>query len=397
MSTNEKTASVVDTLAAAELITTGALNSQTSKSAEQRINEASVDETSLVESGCGVQKTGTNEECIKNNIVNIPLSPKIYWVETEKLQLNPLSDNIYGSDVPATLLASIKENDIRSPLIVSKSTMKVLSGNTRLRVAQQLSKEKIPVVFVEANLTEEDEQNLILSHNVARDKTNEMRVREYNCYLEIEKKLANQRRASPRSSTAKVQKFAPSKSREIAAEKVGVSHTSLETGVKVVQAIDSLLEQGQVDNAKRLRKVLEENGFSGAKNLAINQKWLSEADSKKTAKVRKSTKSTQKPSVEEQSASLKDLAQSQEALTETCQEPPPDPTTPESADLPQPLLPAVATSEVELAFINMRAVKTFLDGVDVTKLTEDVRAKIGEEIGSINVAARVAGLTIKAV
>jgi hypothetical protein len=160
MSTNEKTASVVDTLAAAELITTGALNSQTSKSAEQRIKQASVDETSLVESGCGVQKTGTNEECIKNNIVKIPLSPKIYWVETEKLQLNPLSDNIYGSDVPATLLASIKENDIRSPLIVSKSTMKVLSGNTRLRVAQQLSKEKIPVLFVEANLTEEDEQNL---------------------------------------------------------------------------------------------------------------------------------------------------------------------------------------------------------------------------------------------
>jgi len=397
MSTNEKTTSVADALTAAELTSPRVLNAAHSQPSKEHLAGATLDAVPASEVGDLVQKTASDEGDILETGGDTSFSSKIQWVDTESLHVNQLSDNIYGSDVPAALLASIKENDIQSPLIVSKAGMRVLSGNTRLRVALQLSIKKVPVLFFDKDLTDEEEQNLVLSHNVAREKTNEMRVREYKCYLDIEKKRAKQRVSAERKGPAKVQNFAPSKSREIAAEKVGASHTSLETGVKVVEAIDRLLELGESDNAKRLRKVLEENGYSRAKTLAVNQNWITEDAIAKASKTRQSAKSAQKSPLKEQSERPQELSQSDVSVPERGEDAPTNPAVSERADDTHATLPVVDPSKVESAFEQMMALETFLRDVDSAQFTDEVQTRIGAGIGKINAAALIAGFTIKGV
>ena len=358
MSTNEKTTSVADALAAAELTVPRAAGE-------------------------------IQPDCTPS------LSAEIHWVEPDKLHLNPLSDNIYGSDVPAALLASITENDIQSPLIVAKVSMKVISGNTRLRVAQQLSKVKVPVLFVETDLTGEEEQNLVLSHNVSRDKTNEIRVREYECYLDIERELAKQRVAAGKKGAATVPNLAPSKSRNVAADKVGGSHSSLETGLKVVKAIDKLTSDGKIQEASRLRKVLNENGYSPAKNLAVNQGWLVE-DSPKVAKRSKSAALPDPVPAAVLEASFKTDLVKATSLEE--QEVPHGgselaPETVVEGDVLQHCADSQALDGLFKAFEEIEA---FLLGEDVARLSEGLKMQIGERLGKINAAAICDGITIKA-
>jgi hypothetical protein len=132
----------------------------------------------------------------------------MHWLESNTLQANPLSESIYGDAMTDSIRASVREDGIQSPLVVCKNGLKVISGNTRLRVAKELGITKVPVLFVECELTSEEEQNLVLSHNVAREKTNEMKVREYRCYLEIEKGQAKQRAAEGKKGPVKVPNLA---------------------------------------------------------------------------------------------------------------------------------------------------------------------------------------------
>ncbi len=395
MSTNEKTKSVADALVAPELTLPRVLNTELSRPAKKPIEEGTVDAFPSMDGDDVVDNAVSKKLGAPTTRGNTSFSSEIQWCDTETLRINPLSDTIYGSDVPPALLASITENDIQSPLIVCKVTMKILSGNTRLRVAQQLSKEKVPVLFVDGDLTEAEEQNLVLSHNVARDKTNEMRAREYKCYLDIEKKRAKQRVEAGRSGTAQVQNFALPKSREIAAEKVGASHTSLDTGVKVVATIDRLLELGEFDNAKRLKKVLEENGYSSAKALAVNQNWLSEGGNAQPTKTRKGAKSASKSSPDQQEHS-QELARHEAPSLETCAEAAPNQARAETPADAQGPLPIVEPSKVEAAFEQMRALEAFLRDVDSAQFTDEVQTRIGAGIGKINEAALIAGFTIKA-
>ncbi len=320
------------------------------------------------------------------------LAARIHWVEPDKLHLNTLSDKIYGRDIPVALLASITENDIQAPLIVAKLSMTVISGNTRLRVAQQLSKEKVPVIFVETDLTREEEQNLVLSHNVSRDKTNEMRAREFGCYLQIEKELARQRAATGRIAASKVPNLAPTKSRTIAADKVGASHGSLETGLKVVTTIDRLVADGKGAEAERLRKVLNENGYSPAKNLAVNQRWLVE-DKRKVAKRSKSSAlPAPDPLAVLEPASIPDLLnatsfEAQEAFEGGSDE------AFEVGDRQD----GNDSQEQYAVFKAFEEIEAFLQGAEVFLLSEASKMKIGERIGKINSAAICAGITIKAI
>ena len=70
------------------------------------------------------------------------------------LKLNPLSESIYGefsllSEDDAILFASIKNEGILEPLIVTKSYL-VISGNRRLRVANFLNEiENVPIIYSE--------------------------------------------------------------------------------------------------------------------------------------------------------------------------------------------------------------------------------------------------------
>jgi site-specific DNA-methyltransferase (adenine-specific) len=90
------------------------------------------------------------------------------------LKLNPLSESIYGefsllSEDDAILFASIKNEGILEPLIVTKSHL-VISGNRRLRVANFLNEiENVPVIYSEI---EDDDvtEYLFIQYNQQRIK-----------------------------------------------------------------------------------------------------------------------------------------------------------------------------------------------------------------------------------
>jgi hypothetical protein len=382
MSTNEATISATNVLAAFDL--------PVPKAAPAEPSEGGQSEAVFPSHATQGKKTATSTDlgtpCAEHTM---PLGEQVHWIEPERLNPHPESERIYGTAIPAELRDSIATNGIRTPLIVAKGSMVVLSGNTRLKVALQERTAKVPVVFVEGDSTEEAELDLVLTHNVARDKTREMRVREYRAYLGIAKELAKQRASAPRGVTAEVQKFAPRKSREIAADKVGASHASLETGVKVVEAIDRLTDRGEKENAERLRKVLEEHGFSSAKNLAANQRWLLEdATTESTTKKRSQRKAKQHKA--------DDSAARDEAPTECLPEEPL--ASDESHLVDEGLLPLVSgeASKVDLVLQQITEVESFLLNSNASRFSEEVRATIGRRIGSINAAALAAGFCIEA-
>ena len=325
---------------------------------------------------------------------NLPITGVVELVETHCLHPNPLSDSIYGSAVPESLVQSIMDNGISQPLVVCKPNLKLISGNTRLRIAKQLGVRQVPVLFLDVEFTREEEENLILAHNSVRVKTNEMLVREYMSHRKIEKKLAEQRVANGRGRPARVQTFTPSKSREIAAKKVGVSYTSLEAGVKVVEAIDRLLEQGKPDDAARLRTVLEENGYSPAKNFASKQKWLpedeqdAERNSKSAANPKPAPSAVLKPLPVPDSS----IHQMQEAPKTEQQ----DPVVPvEKAEDSGVIEKTMDTQALEAFFKSLDDVEVFLKGGHVEFLSEKLKEKIGAKLAALNLAAICGGITLR--
>ena len=319
----------------------------------------------------------------------------MHWLEPDTLQANPLSELIYGNAMTDSLRASVREDGIQSPLVVCKDGLKVISGNTRLRVAKELGMAKVPVLFVEGELTSEEERNLVLSHNVAREKTNEMKVREYQCYLEIEKGQAKQRAEGVKKGSVKVPNLAPAKSRDVAADKVGGTHSSLQTGLKVVEAIDRLTADGRVDEATRLRKVLNENGYSPAKNLAVSQLWLAKNKSKGELGSKSAENSEPAPSAILEPSPTPAVGKGtttepqeapqagSELATERAQE----------AGVPQH---GVESQVLDALFKAFDEIAAFLSGEDVALLSEELKVRIGARLGTVNALAICEGITIKA-
>jgi DNA modification methylase/ParB-like chromosome segregation protein Spo0J len=95
-------------------------------------------------------------------------------VNKSLLELNPLSESIYGefsllSEDDAILFASIKNEGILEPLIVTKSHL-VISGNRRLRVANFLNEiENVPVIYSEID-DDDVTEYLFIQYNQQRIK-----------------------------------------------------------------------------------------------------------------------------------------------------------------------------------------------------------------------------------
>jgi ParB-like chromosome segregation protein Spo0J len=323
---------------------------------------------------------------------NPPITGVVELLDIHRLQPNPLSDSIYGNEVPESLVQSIMDNGISQPLVVCKPNLKLISGNTRLRVAKQLGVRQVPVLFLDVEFTREEEENLILAHNSARVKTNEMLVREYMSFLRIEKKLAEQRVANGRGRSERVQNFTPSKSREIAAKKVGVSYTSLEAGVKVVEAIDRLIDQGRLDDAERLRGVLEKNGYSPAKNLAAKQRWLIEYERDTEGSSKSAANPKPAPSAVLKPLPVPDSSRHQvQEAPETKQQ---DPLVPaERAEESDVIEKTMDTQALEAFFKGLDELEAFLNGAQVEFLSEEVKEKIGAKLAALNLAAICGGIT----
>ena len=190
---------------------------------------------------------------------------------TADLRPHPLSSQIYGVTHDSRLLESVKETGILSPLLVTANGM-VVSGGERLWAARESGLAEVPVRLV-PTLDETDIKLQVLAANIARDKTNEQRIREYQFYQEIESEKAKTRRGTRNDLVVNLTPSESGKARDLAAAKVGWCAATAEKGSKVLNGIQ---EHSKTDMqvAKEVRRVLNEASVDAAYKQAAALGWL---------------------------------------------------------------------------------------------------------------------------
>lgn len=184
----------------------------------------------------------------------------VVMVKTHDLKPNADSTKVYGDEVCPRLEASIADEGIQTPLLVDRATGTVINGNSRLKVANKLGIPALPVIYTDGG----DDPLAVVASNVARKKTLETKVREFNIFEEEEKKENKLHRKLKTS----VPPGEPSKSRHRAADKVGLGASHLEKGREIVKLIDQLLGSGDADRANLLRNKLNDDSIKAAQELA---------------------------------------------------------------------------------------------------------------------------------
>ena len=94
----------------------------------------------------------------------------IKLLDPQLLIINEEIESIYGT--PANyddIRENIRSFGIIQPIIVNKSTLEVISGNLRLKIALELNYSLVPVIYCELGVI--DFMKLALSSNVHREKS----------------------------------------------------------------------------------------------------------------------------------------------------------------------------------------------------------------------------------
>ena len=302
-------------------------------------------------------------------------------MDVDSIILNPLSDKVYGTDVSASLLASIGEIGVKDPVQVEPKTKMVVVGGSRVRASRMLGIKQIPGFYLDAGLSENQLANLVMESNIARVKTPEMQVREFEQYLLLEKPLAALRKASKTINNEGDQKVACGKSRDKAAAKVGPSASSLEDGLKVLKAMKDLKDSNLEAEAEELRQALNARGFSPALNLAISKGWYD------TGKPIKKKPILGDPKIRRETVEDADRVDKVAAKVETPQ-----------AEVP-PIVDFTKDSDksTTLAEEGLNAAEGLLKDLQELELSQEENDRIIKALQGVNDAAVLVGITIGSV
>jgi len=190
-------------------------------------------------------------------------------VDPKNLKNHMLNIKLYGDKPDPELKKLIDENGVLEPIVVTPDNT-IISGHRRNQCAKMLGLKEVPVI-IRQDLTDplEIEKTLILS-NKQREKTTELKAREYQRLKEIESEQAEKRmktgKTDPKVNLPEGQK--KGQSRDIAAKEVGMSGSTAEKASKVVEKIDELEEAGAVEEAAELRETLNKSVSGAARKIA---------------------------------------------------------------------------------------------------------------------------------
>ena len=307
----------------------------------------------------GVETPNASESLSLDQITDNHLAGQtVVMVKPDDLKPNTESTKVYGDEVCPALEASIADEGIQNPLVVDRSSKTVIDGNSRLRVAIKLTAEKIPlipVIFVDGG----NDPLAMVASNVAREKSLEVKVREFAVYVEQEKKEAKLRRKMKLS----VPPVEPSKSRDRAAAKVGLSATHLEEGREIVNCIDNLLVEGD-ERADRLREALNKRSVKRAQELAVEYGLIN-------AKTEATTVPKKKKVNEQEVSNAEGEIERRVSVTESG----PD---------------ATATSSVAIHLASLKALAAWCH--DAPELDEQEKTELGDAFATAGKAMAEAGI-----
>lgn len=195
-------------------------------------------------------------------------------VDPNILKNHLLNIEIYGDKPDPEFVEMVRQNGVTEPIMVTQDYM-IISGHRRNQAAKICKQKEVPIAIVDLADELEIEKLLIIS-NRQREKTNEIKLREYKRLKVIEQKQAAARKkATQKKGSTEVENLPPpgkqGKSRDLAAKEVGLSGKTAEVGTKVIHKIDELEEAGETEEANALRDTLNKS-VSGAHKKVTGEK-----------------------------------------------------------------------------------------------------------------------------
>ena len=173
-------------------------------------------------------------------------SGRVELVAVSQLQAHPLNASIYGVEDVSDLVEAIQESGHIDPLSVIKAgdnQYQVLRGHRRLQAAKQMQLSEL-LCTVLSDLSEEEKLIILLTGNVQREKTIEVKVREAWLWEEIYKSQAKSRMGKKGSGQGAA--------RDLIAKQVGLgSGVTYERASAVVKA----MEDGH-PNADQIKEIV---------------------------------------------------------------------------------------------------------------------------------------------
>lgn len=174
---------------------------------------------------------------------------------------HPLNDEIYGDGADTDLIESIRTKGILNPLLITHDN-RIISGHRRWEAAISIGLDAVPVV-VFGSTDDLDIEEALIEANRQRIKTGEQIGREYKHLKRIIS--ARDSRQGARTDLGTSSKHLPEVQPPTvkAASVIGVSRPTADRAERVVDAIDTLENEGDTASADHLRRTLN-NSINGA-------------------------------------------------------------------------------------------------------------------------------------
>lgn len=119
----------------------------------------------------------------QSNGFTVAQNETVVCVETSSIHINKEKEKLYLVDKAYdSLKLSIEHFGIKEPLIVEKESNVVIAGNRRLKAANELGLQNVPVIFRE--LGDKDRKIIYITHENQREKTYSQYLKEYRILQE---------------------------------------------------------------------------------------------------------------------------------------------------------------------------------------------------------------------
>jgi ParB-like chromosome segregation protein Spo0J len=191
---------------------------------------------------------------------------------------HPINHAIYGDRVDPTLVESIREHGILTPIIVvrhSGGSWVCLSGHRRRLAAKEAGLAEVPAFVSEETMPDWQQVQVIIEANRQRAKTGAQIARETEELAEAKKieaehrmKLGKKADSDPAVNLPQGQKRAPTAIEQAAKITGAGSRKTAESAVKAAKKMKELEQRGETEKAKQIEHALDHKSFRAAAELA---------------------------------------------------------------------------------------------------------------------------------
>jgi ParB-like nuclease domain len=186
------------------------------------------------------------------------------WVPLDKLLNHPLNAQLYGTQPDEEFVAGIKAYGVIVPPEVTID-FTIISGHRRVQAAKIAGHLGIWVLRHKNAMSDLEVQKRLILANAQRPKDDELKLREYRKLREIETALAAERKRSGKA-VGDGQKHG--EARALAAEGAGVSASTGDLGVALLDHLDAADTAGDTERAAKIRTTLHKSGVRPALKVA---------------------------------------------------------------------------------------------------------------------------------